>query len=176
MITENLVFIHPPRCGGTSIEKSFEWENESEKHLSAYSIKKKIGEKQWNKSFKFAVIRNPFDRVISMYHARCYRKFRKGIEFETLEKFLSFIPRIPTEEGIQCSDFINENMDFIIRHESRNKDLDKLYEEFGIKIDKNINIRQTNRYKDYKIYHNKNTIELVKLKFKDDIARFEYQF
>ena len=176
MVIENLIFIHPPRCGGTSIEKSFGWENESEKHLSAYSIKKKIGEKRWNKSFKFAVIRNPFDRVVSMYHARCYRRFRKGIEFETLEQFLSFIPRIPTEEGIQCGDFINEDVDFVIRHENRNSDLERLDKEFGIKIDKNIKIRQTNRHSDYKIYHNKNTIELVKLKFKDDIARFEYQF
>ena len=176
MVIENLVFIHPPRCGGTSIEKSFGWQNESEKHLSAYSIKKKIGEKQWDKSFKFAVIRNPFDRVISMFHARCYRKFRKGIEFETLEQFLSFIPRIPTEEGIQCSDFINADVDFIIRHENRNNDLEKLGKEFGIKIDKNINIRQTNRHKDYRIYHNKNTIELVKLKFKDDIEKFGYEY
>lgn len=176
MIIKNLIFIHPPRCGGTSIESSFKWENELEKHLSASSIKKKIGEKQWGELFKFAIIRNPFDKVISMYHARCYRKFRKGIEFESLEQFLSFIPRIPTEEGIQCSDFINEDIDFIIRYETRNSDLDRLYEEFGIKIDKNINIRQTNRFNNYKIYHNQNTIELVKLKFKDDIERFGYQY
>jgi hypothetical protein len=176
MVKENLIFIHPPRCGGTSIESSFGWQNESEKHLSASSIRKKIGEKQWAQSFKFAVIRNPFDRVISMYHARCYRKFRKGVEFETLEKFLSFVPRVPTEEGIQCSDFINEDIDFIIRHENRDRGIDRLHEEFGIKIDKNINIRQTNRYKDYKIYHNENTVKLVKLKFKEDIERFGYEF
>jgi len=176
MFIENLIFIHPPRSSGTSIEKSFNWTNEEEKHLSASSIKKRIGEKQWNNSFKFGIVRNPFDRVVSMYHAPCYRKFNKGIEFETLEQFLYFIPLIPTEEGIQCSDFINEDLDFIIRYESRNNDLDRLYEEFGIKIDKNINIRQTNRHYDYKIYHNQNTIELVKLKFKDDIERFEYEY
>jgi hypothetical protein len=176
MVTGNLVFIHPPRCSGTSIEQSFGWSNESEKHLCASSIRRKIGDKHWNNSFKFGVIRNPFDRIVSMYHAPCYRKFRKGIGFETMEQFLSFIPRVPTEEGIQCSDFINEDIDFIIRYESRNNDLDRLHEEFSIEIDKNINIRQTNRHSDYKIYHNENTIELVKLKFKDDIERFGYQY
>lgn len=176
MIIDNLIFIHPPRCSGTSIENSFGWQNESEKHLSASSIRKKIGEKHWGNLFKFGIIRNPFDRVISMYHAPCYRKFRKGVEFESLEQFLSFIPRIPTEEGIQCSDFINENLDFIIRYENRNEDLDRLCKEFGLKIDKKIHTRQTDRHKDYRLYHNKNTIKLVKLKFKEDVERFGYKY
>ena len=176
MVTGNLVFIHPPRCSGTSIEQSFGWSNESEKHLCASSIRRKIGDKHWGNSFKFGVIRNPFDRIVSMYHAPCYRKFKKGIEFETMEQFLSFIPRVPTEEGIQCSDFINEHLDFIVRYENRNGDIDKIYKEFGIKIDKNTHLRQTRREKDYRIYHNEQTIDLIKTHFKDDIERFGYVF
>lgn len=176
MVLNNVIFIHPPRCSGTSIEQSFNWKNDLEKHLAASSIRKRVGEKTWNESFKFGIVRNPFDRVISMYHARCYIRFKKGIMFETLDEFLRSIPKINTEEGIQCSDFINEKLDFIIKYENRSNDLNQIYRDFGIKIDGSIQTRPTNRNRDYKLYHNAKTIELVKWRFKEDIDRFDYSF
>jgi len=176
MILDNIVFIHPPRSGGTSIEKSFKWENEQCKHLSAKSIRTIIGEYKWEQSFKFSIIRNPFDRCVSMYCAPWYENIKRGIKFETFESFLSDIPTIDSEEGIQCSDFINEEIDFIIKFENRQSDLDKLNYEFGIQIDKSIHIRKTPREKDYRLYHSRNTIDLVKIHFNKDIEKFGYKF
>ena len=50
------------RSRGVSVHKS-EWYN----HMSAIDIKNKIGVQTWDDYFKFCVIRNPFDKVISMY-------------------------------------------------------------------------------------------------------------
>ena len=92
MFLNNVIFVHPPRSGGTSIEQSFGWRDEQQKHLSASSIRKIIGEDLWSRSFKFSIVRNPFDRAVSMYCAPWYKNIRKGINFETFESFLYFLP------------------------------------------------------------------------------------
>ena len=47
MVLDNIIFIHPPRCSGTSIEASFNWHNEREKHLKASAIRQKLEKDKW---------------------------------------------------------------------------------------------------------------------------------
>jgi hypothetical protein len=37
-------------------------------HMSAQAIKDKIGDECWNEYYKFTVIRNPFDKIVSYFH------------------------------------------------------------------------------------------------------------
>jgi hypothetical protein len=176
MILDNILFIHPPRCSGTSIETNFNWNNENEKHLKASIIRSKVGEDKWGNSFKFSIVRNPFDRVISMYHAPYYRRIKKGFLFESLESFIADIPVPPNEYGIECCDYIDEKIDFIIRFESREDDILKLKNSFNINIDPTIWVRRLNREKDYKKYHSSESIRLVEKKFSKDISKFNYKY
>lgn len=91
------IFVHIPKCAGSSIEKSFqtftkltlisgggqnslskeyiEQNNLSitgnfhrlELHLSATEIKTLIGEKFFEECYKFSIVRNPFSRLVSYY-------------------------------------------------------------------------------------------------------------
>ena len=36
-------------------------------HMSAYNIRKQLGQELWDKYFKFTVVRNPFDKLLSGY-------------------------------------------------------------------------------------------------------------
>ena len=46
------------------VSKGKKWFN----HMSAESIKQQIGPTLWDQYFKFCVIRNPFDKVVSEFH------------------------------------------------------------------------------------------------------------
>lgn len=59
-----LIFVHNPKCAGTSIINYFDMEDWG--HLSASKSKEKYSE-YWDKYKKFVVIRNPWDRFYSNY-------------------------------------------------------------------------------------------------------------
>lgn len=62
------IFVHLPKTGGEAISSLFEdCDPNIPKHANAIQIKEYLGEKTWNEYFKFAIVRNPFDQVLSMY-------------------------------------------------------------------------------------------------------------
>ena len=96
------VFIHIPKTAGTSFEYAlFNTKNRSQ-HAKASYWRHRIGLLQWNKSFKFAIVRHPFHRLVSGY---TYWKngalagqevdqpfvHRCRTDFDTLEKFVSYL-------------------------------------------------------------------------------------
>lgn len=60
-----LIFIHVPRTGGTTIESLFGQPMCDTSPADA--IIQKIGVNKYKSYFKFAVVRNPFDRLVSSY-------------------------------------------------------------------------------------------------------------
>jgi len=66
----DLFFIHIPKNAGTSINEVLEIDPKHRGHRTAMELKKLTGE-NFEKSNKFCIIRNPWDRMVSLY------KFRK---------------------------------------------------------------------------------------------------
>lgn len=87
--TKKLIFIHIPKCGGTSVENAlFTNEEKIERnlftlkghpkhdlyeqgglqHLSAIKVKEIITEEIYDNFYKFSVVRNPIDKLISQYN------------------------------------------------------------------------------------------------------------
>ena len=69
------IFIHIPKNAGTSIRNSFQIEGYDKKvvnkpypHNSCSEIKTYCGDTVWETFYKFAVIRNPYERLVSYYH------------------------------------------------------------------------------------------------------------
>ncbi len=60
------IFIHIPKTAGSSIEVFFE-EYPRTQHVLATECLKEYGGKDWNRYYKFAFVRNPWDRVLSWY-------------------------------------------------------------------------------------------------------------
>lgn len=62
--THKLIFVHNPKCAGTSIINYFDMEDWG--HTNASDSKEKYS-KYWDKYKKFTIVRNPWDRFYSNY-------------------------------------------------------------------------------------------------------------
>ena len=71
------VFIHIPKCAGTSIHRALGAlherlslpidEKRYHKHTKAIDVRRILGP-IWDNSFKFSIVRNPWDLMVSSYH------------------------------------------------------------------------------------------------------------
>lgn len=64
-----------PRYNGSANEKDYYWD-----HMTAAELKEKIGEDIWNSYYKFCVVRNPFDKVVSLLYFLFYKSSTVGEE------------------------------------------------------------------------------------------------
>ena len=107
----SVLFVHIPKCAGQSIEMLFlrdlnlTWENRAPlllrkrkegeygpqrlSHLYAYEYVKYsyISQVDFDKFYKFCVIRDPIDRIISELN---YRKIKKIPEFSSVKNYIEY--------------------------------------------------------------------------------------
>lgn len=65
---DDFVFIHINKCGGTSISKALGVPLID--HETAAEKRRRLGRKRWDSRFKFALVRNPFAKIVSHYEYR----------------------------------------------------------------------------------------------------------
>ena len=176
MILPNVIFVHPPRCSGSSIEHSLcGGVDDHVKHLTATQMRAMAGEKQWHNSFKFGIVRNPFDRFASLYITPepVGANIHHGA---TIQEFSQSYTPAPWEHGVQCSDYMNEELDLIIRYEKRSEGIALANEklaEYGLFIDENIVRRNhQNKRKDFMTYYDEEGEAAVRERFSDDFERW----
>jgi hypothetical protein len=158
------IFVHIPRCGGTTVE-SILWPGERDEadlwmgfvseyhnkyqtgglqHLLASQIRQEIGAGRFASYFKFSVVRNPFDRAISQFS---YMKRRKDLrafigmsQSTSFSKYLTLIRRKRhVQWEPQCS-FIYDNngaplTDFVGRFETLASDVRTVCARLGVEFD-----------------------------------------
>ena len=201
-----LIFIHIPKCGGTSIEvyisnnyklkyKFCNVLNNIEKnsyildkksgskalqHLTALEIRQNFND--FEKYYKFSVVRNPYDRIISEYHwsrtIKSYKSYNKFDDFlkhvQNVFKNKDFYKNLFSDHLIPQYLFLYENNKLIV---------DKVYkfEEF-YEIEKNLKdkynidrkMRVCNKTKKEKIKLNKIQKEVIYNLYKKDFELFKY--
>lgn len=207
------IFVHVPKTAGVSlvhailspilkketkgpisglsadIQKRFRLTTD-QKHLRACDYVQTISPKVWNEYYKFAFVRNPWDRAVSEFAWRVSRQKTKFFatfeEFVNLLKTLTLSPKPPVGDyekdlwlhTIPQYEFISNESSVIIndvfRFEELNNNIKTLSERIGI----NLNINTYNRsnhdhYQDYYTPTTKNTIEIL---YQKDIEAFGYTF
>ena len=154
-------------------------------HSSAIQVKF-FAKEYWDTFFKFAFVRNPWDHAISDYYWKVKNRNIKNVDFK---EFLFRLadphrldkektrPSIITNWSIYT---INDKvaLDFIGRYENLEKDLKKIENIIGVKLNINSiwsksNIRKKN--KSIADYYDEESIELVRQIYKKEIEEFNYQ-
>ena len=98
-VSNDIIFIHVPRCGGTSIRTALAFPDHPRtavpKKLKAHDMVHRahavIGDDAWRQAWSFTIVRNPWDRLISLFHlslspndrGTLYTRLAKGLRPET---------------------------------------------------------------------------------------------
>lgn len=188
---DKFIFIHIPKCGGTSIERfilshygiSHDWTRKyplealptkvrsefnigfgGQQHmtLSNFSLER---QKQY---FSFAFVRNPWDRIMSSY---LYSR-RLGFKF-TFESFLDS-PRFANHCGTQSS-FLNNNIDFVGRFENLQEDFDIVCGKLGLDA-KRLPHENKTTHGHYTEWYTDERKKLIQDRYSEDIEVFNYKF
>jgi hypothetical protein len=196
------IFIHVPRTAGTSIEVAIQNQDQwhvsrRRKHLIA-STAKKIYKEYWDEYFKFAFVRNPWDRMISLckygnFHPREYNRtygcdiqsgklnlgtyrerFSTGYEVDQRSYSADdkFKPAIP---NAIYSNILNEKLDFIGKFETLQSDCEFISE----KIKKKIVLakkQEQSKHLHYSEYYTDEIKDNVRTMFEYDTEVFNYEF
>lgn len=174
-----IIFIHPPRCSGTSIEYCLlrgRMVPDGSKHLNASQVKKIIGKEEWDKAFKFGIVRNPWDRMSSLFVTEepPFSNYNSNSNY-TISQFVERYHPMPWEHGVQCCDYMNEELDLIIKYEDRTNgivELNEILSEFGMSVDPGVRKRSHEKNRNFMEYFDEESNEKMNEKFKCDIERW----
>ena len=187
------------RGAGYGKAKSSTWRN----HMSASEIRDQLGRAIWDDYYKFTVIRNPFDKLVSLYYwfekrrlngyklsRRATRAFTRlsgiGRPFDRvsgrtdIERFRSWIRHGGTvnDQGTYLIDQ-QECLDYYIRFEDLNGGIQEVCRHLSIDFDPEdlprfkVGIRQNAR--SIRDHYDAETEDLVRRKFSWELDRFGYE-
>ena len=179
----SFIFIHINKCGGTTIDELFNGSFQGHDKPFDY---KKSNPKEFANYFKFAFVRNPWDRVASFYHYQIKRKwdyypFDETIPFKPfVENWLIKMPGQTLLNVSCCYDWIfdeNDNLliDFIGRFENFQQDFNLICDKIGIDRQK-LQHKNKSNHKHYTEYYDDKTRQIVAEKYAKDIEYFGYKF
>lgn len=209
------LFIHVAKTGGRSVNLSLarrcpqsERFNTRKLNPEVDVLGRRIGleirdltaPEQWNSYFKFAFVRNPWDRTVSMYrhirssyemNARGKMRYldeitrRLGIQPDafTFDIFVRGVLRDRVfdnyhwDKQIHCfTDRHNQNvLDFIGRFEDLQQDFDTICRQIGFPL---TTLPHHNRTRDqpYETYYTPETVRIVEDLYREDVDMFRYEF
>jgi hypothetical protein len=137
--------------------------------------------------FKFAFVRNPYDRLVSGWYNKVVKKEvikLKKAKRENLLDFNAFVEYLTTWDLKTCdihfrlqSLLIDMNeVDYIGRMESFEEDLRQVFHILGLQVKKIPHSNKSNNRQDYKSYYNKVTQQKVEQMYRKDLQLFGYSF
>ena len=169
------IFIHIPKNAGTSIEEYFMLRRtqlaiQHGRHDTIKQIKSKYPG-IYDSYKKFAVVRNPYDRMVSWYSFLKGNSSKEVVPFNEWIKDHSKLWHIDDPKYFVGPQYvwINETVS-ILKYENLKEDLNNF---FNKEID--LPIINKSKRKDYLSYYNEESLDIVYNKHKEDFKRFNYK-
>jgi len=174
-------FVPVPKTGTQSIRyflyrnfgRTFAHEGPLRGHKTALHYQDLFGQHMWENLFSFGFTRNPWDRMVSLYH---YQNPDNKIHFKDwIDKPQ---PEYLSREtsAYLCDKNNNKTVKFIGRFESLKQDFNEICQKLQIKDQHLIKKNVSSRDRDYRKYYSNETAEIVRNRFKRDIENFGYKF
>lgn len=193
------IFVHIQKTGGDAVRTALGAElNDPHKHFLASELREVYGRLAWQQCFKFAFVRNPWERLVSWWsmidgareqdHSTPLNKFQSYV-LQRASTFQEFITNC-TDEIIdfdgpkyifrnQIDYLVDENgeviVDLIGRFENFQQNFDEVTKRLGRK---NARLPQVNssRHGVYMDYYTPAMAEVVGRHYARDLKTFGYRF
>jgi hypothetical protein len=198
------IFVHIPKCGGSSLEAVLwpgtrseadlwmgfvdEFHNRYQtgglQHLHAEQIKTEVGATRFASYFKFALVRNPFDRAVSQFAYMSTRPdLRSFVGMEEHDSFPRYLDLIAERMHVQWEPqnrFLTGEdgsclVDFVGRFERFEADTATVLGRLGLS---GLNIPHHNQSKrgPYRSYYRDADRKKVEQLYAEDLEMFGYTF
>lgn len=212
--SHNFIFFHVTKAAGTSVKNALQqYAQEVEKfkinrppkmvdgklnplyemwesflwHAKAKEVKKEMTEDVYNKFYKFAFVRNPWDWQVSYYHfilkEPTHIRYELVSSMSGFEEYLEWViaTKNPFPKGATklqkeiITDYDGKLIvDYIGRYETLAQDFDRVCQVLNLNV--SLPHLNSSSHRDYRIYYNDKTKKLVEEYFREDIELFGYTF
>ena len=184
---KKFIYLKTKKTASTTVEIYFEpeclnWAN----HMIASDVKAKIGDDIWDSYFKFCVIRNPFDKLVSYWWWKLGAKNSQDLEtrdfVEIKRHFNFFIQNLHNLVLDRDIYMINKEVciDFFIRYENLTEDISQVCRLLDINFDSSKIGKYKSSFRKTKIdfhdYYNEESKNIVKQAYAWEIDKFNYSF
>jgi len=153
---------------------------EFSEHVTAAVVKNCLPPEAYTRLFKFAFVRNPWDRMVSKYaHLLRREQHPRHERVKAMHDFTEFLQwELKRAEALQSSYVCDADDRFIVDFVGY---FEKLPEHFTrvcehLKIQPGLENKNTSAHQDYRTYYTPVTRELVAKHFRRDIELFGYEF
>jgi len=185
------IFVHIPKCAGISLNKTL-FNSVGGGHTTLDQYIHVFEPKNFQEYFKFTVVRNPWDRVVSAYtflQKGGINKWDKKFFDNTLSQFESFEDFVlnwltpanikthlhfKEQHGFFIDKYRKTSVDYIGYLENIAEDFDYIANRIGCK--QTLNIENAVKRADYKDFYNEKTRAHVGNIYKTDIELLNYDF
>lgn len=189
-LSNKIIFIHIPKTGGTSVSNSLSLRRSmGGRHMTAIQTRDMYGQEIFDNAWKFTFIRNPWDRMVSVFHYYKHgleqenKQIRQGlanVEFDEFLKEHKTLFQWSKSLFKNQLDWITDNkgnvmVDYIARFENYAKESEFILERSGIGTSVRHD-RKSKRDSDYKTYYTNETKDIVAKIYNKDIEFFNYDF
>ena len=185
------IFICCAKSASTSVLNTVrtEFKPDPPPHIRHMSIETVLSEHPDKRDyFKFAFVRNPWDRIVSCYHDftqdTSHWSWSKGLlDYKNFEDFCIKFPDSEWSKWVHFLPLSNRlsidgilEMDFIGKYENLQSDFEKLCNKLNMEPKELPLYRKSNREKNYRKYFTKDTKKIIEEFYKEDINNFNYDF
>ncbi len=151
-----------------------------DEHITAAELKQKLPATVFDRFFKFAFVRNPWDLEVSAYHfALDHPWHHKHEQFKAMRNFDEYVEWRVRAKGLLQSDFVTDPdgrllMDYVGRYERLHEDFDHICQVIG--VDAKLPHVNPSKHHDYRTYYTPRTRDMLAEAVRADIEMFGYDF
>ncbi len=195
ILANSYIFVHVPKTGGQSVSAALGGKSTSVSTHTPLAGVDREGR------FAFGFVRNPWERMVSLYHFLCQKTFKHTDNFNQPEvRAAGFKRWLLEHEFYMQEDYLPngecwvvggygelppmqrrpqlwwlDGCDYIGRCEHLQKDFNRVCERIGIRVAELPHINKT-KHQHYRGYYDGDTRDFIEHYFQPEIERFGYRF